>query len=81
MFEFVKLKRVERLKREEEEKIQKAKNEEEGGDGLGDFFKTPANPTPKPREGSKETAVRVSSPNKKAVILEEDEVSEEEDHE
>lgn len=81
MFEFVKLKRVERLKREEEEKIQKAKNEEEGGDGLGDFFKTPANPTPKPREGSKETAVRVSSPNKKAVIVEEDEVSEEEDHE
>jgi len=51
MFEFVKLKRVERLKREEEEKIQKAKNEEEGGDGLGDIFKTPANLTPKLKEG------------------------------
>ena len=69
MFEFVKLKRVERLKREEEEKIQKAKSEEEGGDGLGDFFKTPANPTPKPREGSKETAVRVSSNIKRQCVL------------
>ena len=68
-----------RKKNEEVEVI--IDDEEDGGDGLGDFFKTPANPTPKPREGSKETAVRVSSPNKKAVIVEEDEVSEEEDHE
>jgi len=97
MFEFVKLKREERLKREEEEKILKAKNEEEGGEGLGTIFATQANkkaltletrslnwsnPTPKPKEGTKETtAVRVPTPGKKAVIVEEDEVSEEEDHE
>jgi hypothetical protein len=78
----VKLKREERLKREEEEKILKAKNEEEGGEGLGTIFATQANPTPKPKEGTKETtAVRVPTPGKKAVIVEEDEVSEEEDHE
>jgi hypothetical protein len=82
MFEFVKLKREERLKREEEEKILKAKNEEEGGEGLGTIFATQANPTPKPKEGTKETtAVRIPTPGKKAVIVEEDEVSEEEDHE
>ena len=81
MFEFVKLKREERLKREEEEKIQKAKNEEEAGDGISNVFSTQANPTPKPKEGTKETAVRVPTPGKKAVIVEEDEVSEEEDHE